>query len=138
MGHPVLEELFIGRLIFPAIFQANSQGRSQRRAGAECPSPRMDGKKFGQISHKNRENQEKWGDKNENWEENGKLAGSLPLRTGRAGYGPANSVLCSEDMSELLIFCIPVINYTSYSPISSKTQYPSGQSYKKVEKWAFF
>ena len=28
------------------------------------------------------------GRKRENWEENGKLAGSLPLRTGRAGYGP--------------------------------------------------
>ena len=30
------------------------------------------------------------GKKRENWEENGKLAGSLPLRTGRAGYDPAN------------------------------------------------
>ena len=28
------------------------------------------------------------GRKRDNWEENGKLAGSLPLRTGRAGYGP--------------------------------------------------
>ena len=28
------------------------------------------------------------GRKRANWEENGKLAGSLPLRTGRAGYGP--------------------------------------------------
>ena len=30
----------------------------------------------------------KMGRKRANWEENGKLAGSLPLRTGRAGYGP--------------------------------------------------
>ena len=37
---------------------------------------------WGGGRHKNRENQEKW-------EEKGKLARSLPLRTGRAGYGPA-------------------------------------------------
>ena len=30
----------------------------------------------------------KMGRKRGNWEENGKLARSLPLRTGRAGYGP--------------------------------------------------
>ena len=30
----------------------------------------------------------KMGRKRENWEENGKLAGSLPQRAGRVGYGP--------------------------------------------------
>ena len=30
----------------------------------------------------------KMGRKRANWEENGKLAGSLPLRKERAGYGP--------------------------------------------------
>ena len=34
----------------------------------------------------------KMGRKWEHWEENGKLARSLPLRTGRAGYGPANHI----------------------------------------------
>ena len=34
----------------------------------------------------------KMGRKRECWEENGKLARSLPLRTGRAGYGPANHI----------------------------------------------
>ena len=50
------------------------QGRSQRGAGAEIwkNQPQKQGKSG------------KMGRKRENWEENGKLAGSLPLRTGRA------------------------------------------------------
>ena len=46
------------------------------------------GGQSGNISHKNRENQDKCEEKGQN----GKLAGSLPLLKWRAGYGPATKL----------------------------------------------
>ena len=42
------------------------------------------------------------GRKRENWEENGKVAGSLPLRTGRAGYGPDDGSPGSLNLGQFL------------------------------------
>ena len=59
------------------------------------------------ISHKNRENQEKW-------EEKGKIGqkmGSLPLRTGRAGYGPEYPLYISIYLFEKYIKIVMVIHF---------------------------
>ena len=71
------------------------QGRSQRgQGGSECPP---DGKNFLKISHKNRENQDKWEEKGKIGKKMGSLLGACPCGRQRlataSGKGDASCIL---------------------------------------------